>query len=235
MKELIPLQKSHSYNQVEFELKQLMIRLFQKHLANPSADINCYGMPHLGSKDLLHKYLVAQNISNFNVGSLSEDSARYLVSALRFKNLKRGTHLLATFLICAWGTDFEISPLYQHKDKPYPQELKTAEEIQENRENGNDYFLTSRLRVILYGTEGYFSTEIAKSLNQILPARLFVHEVSRVVTPSDCIRFGHAAFVETTYEANGLDFIEIFERNHASGWVNQATLHSIVTGFGTDE
>lgn len=180
LRRLLPLELSHTNGAVEDELKRLAIRLFQTHLNDAAADVNCYGMPHLGGKMLLQKCLVSQGISNFNVSSLDEETARWLLMAWRYCNGKRGTHFLRTFITCLWGSDFEIHPLWQKKSGTYPHDLKTAAEIIDDGENLDDYFLTPRLSIILEGASGYFASEIAKSLNTVLPARLFVVSVGRI-------------------------------------------------------
>lgn len=208
MKQLLPLVYSHEANDIEHELKQLTIRLYQKHLASRSADINNYGMPHLGSKELLKRYLVSQGISNFNLSSLTEDEARYLLLAWRYRNPKRGTHFLHTFIKCVWGSDFEIAPLWQKKKGTYPQDTKTLHDIENDRENINDYFLTSRLKIVLYGTSGHFSTEIAKSLNKILPARLFVTEVGRDIAAESTIYLVPAMRIHSVLNSKITEIIE---------------------------
>lgn len=228
MKELIPLQRSHSHNAYEYELKQLFITLWQRHLLEKSHDINVSHVPHLGGKTLLNRYLVSQNISNFNSASLLDDEMRYLAMAWKYRNSKRGTHFLSTYIKCLWGVDFEILPLWQHKNAPYPT-VKTEQEIIENREQLNNYFLTSRLQVVLYGDSGYFSTEIARSLNKILPARLFVQEVNRSIDAQTELFWAIHSYIESTHDAENTTISEEITSSYSHQWIADTTFHSITS------
>ncbi len=235
MNTLIPLARSHTDNLVEHELRKLLITLFKQQLGGRADDINCYGMPHLGSQTLLKKYLVSQGVSNFNASSLSEDYARYLVLAWRYRNPKRGTQFLNTFLQMVWGTEFDIFTLWQHKNKPYTQELKTEPEILEDEESLDDYFQTSRLRITLYGESGYFSMEIAKSLNYVLPARLFVQEVSRTISGVNSVYFAHQGSVMGLSMGTVYDEIDAVEIQQMLGLIHQSSIQSVNIGTVSDE
>lgn len=235
MKQVTPLVLSHAYDGVEDEMRHLFIAVYQKRLASRAADVNAYGMPHLGSKTLLQKYLVSQGISNFNAASLNEDYARYMVLAWRNRNPKRGTHFLNTFLRLVWGTEFDIFTLWQHKNKPYTKELKTEPEIEEDNESLDDYFPTCRLRVTLYGDSGYFSMEIAKSLNHILPARLFVQEVSRTISGKNTIYYAHSGSLTSLNVATVSDEVEPVNIKHQIGFGQQSSITSTLKGTVSDE
>lgn len=234
MKELKPLEFSHQANDIEKELKALTIDLFNKHLANLAKDINCYGMPHLGSKSLLNQYLISQNIANFNTENLSDESLRYLTQAWKFKNLKRGTYFLQVFLTCVWGADFEVSQLWQKKTDDYPTVLKTLEEIEESGESRNDYFLTGRLKITLFGSKSYFASSVAKALNDVLPARLMIQDVDKVVSSEFNFIFSDDSKVHTTYIADGYDFIEVFEHNDMHVGGSHMDIYSINYGSGAE-
>lgn len=228
MKELIPLKQSHAFDAYEDELRRLFITLYQTMLAERASDVNCYAAPHLGGEKLLRQYLVSENMSNFNMQQVGNDKVKYLLKAWRYRNPKRGTHFLSLFIRMIWGNDFEILPLYQRKNAPYPTEVKTEEEVRENKENLNDYFLTSRLRVTLYGSSGYFSTDIAKSLNHLLPARLFVQEVSRNVLSESTIFWAATGWFESTIEQEIQDEIAVYEQSDQQQWGDGASIHSII-------
>lgn len=229
MNTLIPLRKSHSHNTYEDELKQLFIRLWQNHLSGKARDVNVSYTPHLGSKTLLNRYLVSQDISNFNVASLNDDEMRYLSMAWKYRNGKRGTHFLHTYIKCLWGVDFEILPLWQKKSGTYPQELKTEQEITEHNEHLADYFLTSRLRIVLYGDNGYFSTEIARSLNKLLPARLFVQEVNRSIDATTQLFWAVYSYIESTHDTENTTISEEINSDVAHFWATDTTFHSITS------
>lgn len=196
MFDLKPLAQSAAYDQAEEELKALTIMLWQKHFAFPASDVNVYGAPHLGSKDLILRSLKADGISNLNPTKLERGNARYLLLADRHKNQKRGVHFLRTFLKCVWGDDFNIEQLYQSKAEPYPTELKSQDEINEKGLNRNDYFLTSRLSIELGGDSNKpFPSDVAKNLRTVLPARLFVAEVFRQINVTTEIAYADNATI----------------------------------------
>lgn len=178
MRDLKPLEHSHEYNQLEREYKRLAIDLFKKNLMNQASDLNVYGMPHLGSQTLLTQYLIHENINNISDINVNRENLRYLTQAWKFRNGKRGLFFLKTYLRCLWGNDFDVIQLWQKKNEPYPTALKSKEDIELSGESLNDYYLTSRLHIILYGNE-YFSDSVAENLNKTLPARLFIHEVEK--------------------------------------------------------
>lgn len=180
-RQLLPLVQSHTYNTREEELKRISIRLFIEQLSGSFNDVNVYGAPHLGSRVLLRQYLVSENIANFNATSLDGDNMRYLLMAWRYLNQKRGTHFLRTFITLVWGHTFQILPYYCRKSGHYPEDCLTLPEIELSSENIDDYFLTSRLQIFLTGEIGYFPSEIGKSLNNALPARLQVQDVLRKI------------------------------------------------------
>lgn len=225
-----PLMQSHAADALEAELKQLTIALWQEFLEQRKADINVYAAPHLGSKALLQKYLVSQGIHNFNVAALSEDAARYLLMAWRYRNPKRGTHFLRVFIRCLWGADFDIQSLWQKKSGTYPQDLVSEADMQQDGLNINDYFRTSRLRVVLYGESGYFPADIAVALNAILPARLFVAEVTRHSVTTETIWTASAAMVESTVEGYAQEWIQAVDDNGGLYFADDSEITSLITG-----
>ncbi len=230
MKDLIPLQQSAEYDQLEAELKALVISLWQKNLADRALDVSLHGMPHLGSKDLILKTLKQDGIANFNTINLTEDNARYLLMAFHHCNQKKGTHFLETFLKCTWGNDFEIHQLWQKKDVEYPKALKTEQEISDEGLDGNDYFLTSRLRIELGNSGTVFPSDIAKTLRSTLQAKLFVADILRRTNLLTTYAFGD--LTEVASISTGSSKVEIEEiesiQKFAYGHVGQA--QSITTG-----
>ena len=209
MRDLTPLQHSAAYDKAEFELKQLTIRLWQKHFADPAQDINVYAAPHCGSRNLILKNLKADGIASFNTANMTFDQARYLLLADRHKNQKRGLHFLRTFIKCAWGNAFEVNQLLQPKHQKYPNGLKTEFEIVDERLNRNDYFLTSRLRIELNGYLKRFPSDVARSVRSVLAARLFVSDVLRTIHLT--VEQAYAHNTELTSIGECVSTVEILE------------------------
>lgn len=227
MRTMTPLAQSHAADGLEAEYKRLFVSMLQR-LSDGIDAVNCYGMPHLGNHDLLVRYLISQGLSNFAVSRMSEDDLRYLAMAWRFKNPKRGTHFLSAYLRAVWGTDFEIHPLYQKKNAQYPKVLKTEAEIIEQKERVSDYWLTSRLKIILNGNSGYIDKLVAESLNRALPARLFVDEISKNINGETVIYMASGAWLESFVEQDLKDTIDDTALEAEQGFADTAEFFSII-------
>lgn len=203
MKELIPLQQSHAHDDLEAELKQLVTLLYQKHLMPRVKDVNVTGVPFLGSSNIQTKALIHDGIGNFNSSVLSSEAFRYLILAYKYRNGKRGLGFLKTFLTVTWGSDFEINQLWQKKGGVYPLELKTLAEIEGEDLDVNDYFLTSRLQLVLSEEVTEFPADIARNLDSTLPARLFITDIFRSIGFDTTIAFGFSAPVSSINFAYG--------------------------------
>lgn len=186
MKELLPLKYSHTNGKVEAELKDLLIRLFELHLCERAADVNVYGAPCFGSSSLNKRFLASNDISAINNAEIKNDRERlsYLTRALTYNNQKRGVWLLRTFIRCLWGNEFEIQQLWQPKEGTYPVNVKSEEEIIEDGKNLDDYFLTSRLRILLQSDAKDFPQEVAHILKGTVPARLLIAEIFKELVVS---------------------------------------------------
>ncbi len=203
MNALLPLAHSHSHDQLEEELKNLMILLYQKHLEPRARDVNVTGAPFLGSSNIQTKALIHDGIGNFNSSVLSSESLQYLLLAYKYRNGKRGLGFLKTFLTVTWGSDFEINQLWQKKGGVYPSELKTKAEIEGEGLDANDYFLTSRLQLVLSEEVTEFPADIARNLDSTLPARLFITDIFRSIGFETTIGFGFSAPVSSINFAYG--------------------------------
>ncbi|WP_313453337.1 hypothetical protein [Stutzerimonas nitrititolerans] len=141
---MIPLQKSWAANDLEADLRDLFIQLYTEMLGGKSDEINLYGAPHIGPFSLIEREIAKDGLAVLR--TTSEDQMRNLFRAWRFRNPRRGTHFLRTYLQSLFGSSFDISQLWQKKDAVYPYSLLTETEV-----NGlgvkDDYFLTSRIRV----------------------------------------------------------------------------------------
>ena len=167
-----PLQESWDASQLEKELKDLFIRLYDEHLRPLADEINVYGAPHLGNIDLLEKVVTADGLAILR----DEDEAKmqYLFKAWRHLNPERGLHFLRTYLRVLFGEGQQVDQLWQKKSLPYPTGLKTRLEIEGAAEAMADYFLTSRVRADL---DTLLLTERVKDALKTSLAARFVLEV----------------------------------------------------------
>jgi hypothetical protein len=124
---LIPLQRSHSENQIEAELKQLFLDLFRSKMATEVFDANVLGVPHLGSMNLVRRTVNADGLVLLQ-GDREEAATRYLYRAWKSRNAQgRGTHFLRTYLQMLFPNAFEVHQLWHSKDQTYPNGLVVAD------------------------------------------------------------------------------------------------------------
>jgi hypothetical protein len=164
-----PLVESFANGTVEDELRQLFVRLYEETLAEKAGEINVYGAPHLGPFSLIERHVAGDGLSVIREDN--EAALRYLFKAWRFRNPRRGTHFLATYLRVLFG-DYEIDQLYQLKAGMYPQQLRSEKEIQQLGHSLADYFLTSRLRVQL--VTSIVPERILAAMKSVVAARLIL-------------------------------------------------------------
>lgn len=174
-----PLVESFANGDVESDLRDLLVRLYDETLAETAAEIDVYGAPHLGPIGLIRRSISADGLSVLNQSS--EARLRYLFKAWRFRNPRRGTHFLKTYLRALFGEVYDVNFLWQKKTEPYPTYLRTAEEMAIAGESESDFYLTSRLRVDL--TTDLVPDRVVRALRTVVAAR-FVLEVriSQVAT-----------------------------------------------------
>lgn len=142
-----PIENSYSLeNQLEYELMQLFIQLFDDNFGEIAEEIGFYGMPHIGPFKLIER-----NVTSDGLAVLRKDdeaAMRYLFKAWRYKNPQRGLHFLNLYLrILITDVFFVTNQLWQAKAQPYPMALKTAAQIAIDGENIDDYYLTSRIEI----------------------------------------------------------------------------------------
>lgn len=169
---LVPLQKSWEANEVETDLKNLFIRLYDEHLSLQAEEMTVYGMPHLGQFSLIERLVTQDGLAVIRQGD--ESGLRYLYKAWKHNNPKRGLHFIRTYLQVLFGDAYDVAQLWQEKIGQYPESLKTAAEISLAAEDLADYFLTSRIRVDL--DTDLIPNNIIRSLKTALAAR-FVLEM----------------------------------------------------------
>lgn len=143
--DLIPLQRSAEYDDMESELKALFLALYKKHLDAGMEEANTLGMPHLGPNASISRGLNNDGLALMN--NTPSDKIRMLFKAWRYLNPQRGTKFLAFYLRALFGDVFTIDQLWCKKSGAYPVDVASEAEILHDGLQLSDYFLTSRLRV----------------------------------------------------------------------------------------
>lgn len=194
--QLLPLVFSHEVDEVEAELKELFITLFEVYMRPAERYVNALGTPHLGSRELIENALASDGLSIYRGATVNQDSGAYLLRSWRALNPKRGTHLLKAYLQLLWPNVWTANQMWQEKGEPYPEALTETDE-------GNHY-LTSRINVTLpsRSTTGGDVGAIASGLRASLPARLLLNLsiVSDEGFGIGMVGVAHAAVVGLAFE-----------------------------------
>lgn len=143
--ELIPLQRSAEYDEVETEFKALFTYLYLKHVDTPVMEANTLGMPHLGPDAF-----ISRNLNNDGLALLNDttsEKTRQLYLAWSYLNPQRGTDFLRFYLRALFGDVFTIEQLWCRKSGTYPVDVMSTADMRQAGEQLDDFFLTSRLRV----------------------------------------------------------------------------------------
>lgn len=188
MQPLKPLEQSFAESDLEQDLKDLFLQVFDESLKAQAETIDVYGMPHIGPFKLVERNVASDGLTVLR--SSDEAAMRYLFKAWRFRNPRRGTHFLRTYLQALFGSVFTVSQLWQKKLGTYPADAYSEGEIAALGESLADYFLTSRLRVDI-DTE-IVPERILKSLKSAVAAR-FVLAVRVAKRSATYVEMAHVA------------------------------------------
>jgi len=195
---LNPLAKGFANGDIEAELRDLFVRLYEETMSDAAAEINVYGAPHLGPLRLAQRSISADGLSVLN--QMDEPRLRYLLKAWRFRNPRRGTHFLKTYLRILFGEVYEVNQLWQKKAAAYPTYLRTKAEMAVAGESESEFYLTSRLRVDL--TTDQVPDRVASALRNTVPAR-FVLEIRLSQVASSELRTGGALTMVNFFTGSG--------------------------------
>lgn len=177
--ELQPLQKSFKNDELERELIQMFMDLVEKHIRPRERDLNVMGMPHLGSFNLVSRFVEEDGLALIN--NDDEPAMRYLHKAWKARNPKRGFHFLETYLQLLFPNSWKVQQLWNPKDLmkyPYP----AHSDFKHIAEDSGDVFLTSRVRVNVYkptNRKDYLDI-IEPAIRSALPARFVIEMVPYV-------------------------------------------------------
>ena len=143
--DLIPLQQSAEFDDVEAELKALFLSIYKKRMAAKVDELLLAPMPNLGGDEAISRALNNDGLAMLR--TTASQNIRYLFHAWRYRNPQRGTTFLATYLRSLFGSVFTIAQLWCRKGGVYPVDVMSDAEIISAGEDFANFFLTSRLRV----------------------------------------------------------------------------------------
>lgn len=169
--ELTPLKNSFAVDDVENDLRNLFIDLFESMMAQSAFDINVIGVGHLGSLDLIRKLVNVDGLALID-GDREETATRYLYKAWKSRNKNgRGFHFLATYLQLLFPNGYAIEQMAQAKSGTYPNQLSPL------LRSDSTKFSTSRVRVAIDSSKTTWENidKMAPILSSIIPARLILY------------------------------------------------------------
>lgn len=174
--DLEPVKYFHEASELETQLKQMSLDIFREHIRTDERDLNVYGVPHLGSFDLIERWVKADGLSMIR----GDDQAamRYLFNAWKARNPKRGLHFLRTYLQLIWPESWDVDQLWQKKSAPYPTALFTKSELLSLgvTDPSVDYFMTSRINVDVAADTGSGDgvLQVLQSLRSVCGAKFYL-------------------------------------------------------------
>lgn len=169
---LKPLQNSFAVDEIEKDLLNLFIDLFESRLASQVFDVNVLGAAHLGSMELVRKMVNTDGLVLLD-GDREEAATRYLYRAWKSRNGQgRGFHFLRTYLQMLYPNASDVEQMAQDKALPYPTKLSPL-----LRSNSSDHYSTSRVRVMIDATKTTWENieKMTPVLRSIIPARFLLY------------------------------------------------------------
>lgn len=168
---LEPLKHSFAVDDVENDLRNLFIDLFETMMSERAFDMNVMGAGHLGSLDLIRKLVNVDGLALID-GPREETATRYLYKAWKSRNKNgRGFHFLATYLQLLFPNGYDIEQMAQEKSGTYPNQLSPLSRADSTK------FSTSRIRVAIDSSKTTWENidKMAPILSSIIPARLILY------------------------------------------------------------
>lgn len=171
--DLEPLRRSAEADRVEADLKQLVIDIFNSDFRELERQLNVYGMPHLGSFELIERIVSGDGLRLYRREDV--EAMRYLFKAWRARNPRRGMVFLKTYLQLLWPNEWTCVQLWHRKDATYPTALVRPEDIADPNPETN-HWLTSRVtaRISSLDESGAGISRVADSLRASAAARLLL-------------------------------------------------------------
>jgi len=163
---LWPLRQSYAENPVEDQLRQMLVSLFDMHIAALADDANVLGMAHLGSEALIARIMQVDGLALPNRGNPLIYA--YLYRAWKGRNSGRGLHFLRMVLQLFFPGQWTVEQLTQAKAELYPTALGPR-----GTDEDPTRYLTSRLSISVSAESenGITLAALSPILRATLPAR----------------------------------------------------------------
>lgn len=174
--QLTPLRHSFTVDDIENDLRNLFVDLFDAYLGDDAFDANVLGMAHLGTLGLVRKSVNADGLVLLP-GVGEEPATRYVYRAWKSRNLQgRGLYFLRTYLQSLFPGSWNVEQQMQLSASTYPTALSDRSLTGDDA----DKYLTSRLNIKFDAQIVSDASALIPVISSILPAR-FVPKLSIVL------------------------------------------------------
>jgi hypothetical protein len=162
---LTALERSHSVNDVEKQLKQLFIAIFDDLLLDKFTDASYLGAPTHASFEQLKISAAFSGLEHITTG-LTKVQLQHLYKIWSTRNQDRGFYFFNAILQAFFPNRFTIAQVWHSKALTYPSNPLPA--------NDPDAFLTSRINITIFDLDGNIidSPKLRRMATHILPARI---------------------------------------------------------------
>ncbi|MCU4321770.1 hypothetical protein KTH44_21990 [Acinetobacter bereziniae] len=164
---LAPYEQSFAYDQLEQDIKNIFIDVFNELYSNEIEDLHFYGMPHLGSANVVERFTKQDGLAVLRRPDSSDKLMRVIYSTWRSLASKRGFAFLEFLLQTLWANQWKIQRVYHSIAMAdlYPT-VATVQPIEES-------FLTSRIMITLDADVDFAEvSELAPTLFRLVPANI---------------------------------------------------------------
>jgi hypothetical protein len=107
--DLQPLRNAFEYDQLEEDMKDVFLTVFDQYIRPFERQVNLSGMPHLGDTELIERTL-----KDYGLAIVRRDATRtaFLLKAARARNPRRGMLFLKQYLQSVWPGVWKVETLW---------------------------------------------------------------------------------------------------------------------------
>jgi len=230
---LKPLVNSWEDNGFERDIKQVFIDLFENYIRRQERDANVYGVPHLGSFNLVSRHVERDGLALLN--NSDEPAMRYLFKAWKARNPKNGLHFLRTYLQLLWPNSWELDQQWQDKNEPYPTALSAVRYIPSavGGDASDTHYLTCRIvAAIEFDGNPFEMIKIEPALRSSLGAE-FLLELRVLVKAETNLKASNAVTTNQIVNLFGSIEFALSDYHDELGVSNSLTISQIVDLSGS--
>ncbi|HCH7478735.1 TPA: hypothetical protein NM870_003363 [Acinetobacter baumannii] len=165
---LYPLKQSDTFDEDEAFLKEYFIRLFELLFKDQLNDIHYYGMPHLGSANVVERFTKQDGLVVLRRPQVSALIMRVIYANWKSLSSKQGLAFLEFVLQMLWPNQWKIIRLYHSISRINRYPIHVTEHETENS------FLTSRIFILMDDeVDRQELIELTPTLQNLVPAHIY--------------------------------------------------------------